>query len=391
MATPASPSRKIYAAGSGLDMFSQPDTVKEVIELSGVQRPRVLYLGTATYDNPAAQQKQTQGFSDLGCIVEALAVSWVTPTPDALAQAFAHADIVLVSGGNTLFARDRWVKLGIDKLIRGAISRGSVMAGGSAGGIVWFDGGHSDSMDATTYKNPPGPLYAPNLSSEVLEAAWAYVRVPGLGVLPGLFCPHYDVVEGNGVLRATSFTNTLQRHSGEYGIAVDNWAALRIDGQNYRVISRDNKTGSVGPDGQFTSNFSIGRPGAWTMQISKDGQLNRELVPTMGLVDKMLSAANYVVADNILDVARLQNPDDGKPAAWNITQHKKKLPCPKECIGGACSSSGAGCDAPACQGCNCYSIPPGVTYCGPSQEDLLWDRRLADALASYAGRTQVGT
>jgi len=28
-----------------------------------------------------------------------------------------------------------------------------VIAGGSAGAICWFDGGHSDSMDPCTYKN----------------------------------------------------------------------------------------------------------------------------------------------------------------------------------------------------------------------------------------------
>ena len=51
---------------------------------------------------------------------------------------------------------------------------------------------HSDSMDASSYKNPPGPLLNPNMSA-VEMAAWAYIRVPGTGILPGLFCPHYDV------------------------------------------------------------------------------------------------------------------------------------------------------------------------------------------------------
>ena len=55
-----------------------------------------------------------------------------------------------MSGGNTLFATDRWRRLGMDERIREAGARGAVLAGGSAGGISWFDGGQSDSMDPRT-------------------------------------------------------------------------------------------------------------------------------------------------------------------------------------------------------------------------------------------------
>ena len=57
------------------------------------------------------------------------------------------ADIILVSGGNTLFAIDRWVKIGLAPLLKAAAARGAVLTGGSAGAICWFDSGHSDSMD----------------------------------------------------------------------------------------------------------------------------------------------------------------------------------------------------------------------------------------------------
>ena len=48
-------------------------------------------------------------------------------------EAVEKADIILVSGGNTLYAVDRWTYLGLDELLRGAAHRGKVMAGGSAG------------------------------------------------------------------------------------------------------------------------------------------------------------------------------------------------------------------------------------------------------------------
>merc|ERR1712023_274929 len=48
-----------------------------------------------------------------------------------------------------------------------------VIYGGSAGQIVWFDAGLSDSCEHML----PKPL----------------TRVPALGVLPGFVCPHFDV------------------------------------------------------------------------------------------------------------------------------------------------------------------------------------------------------
>lgn len=302
---------KIYAAGSGLDMLSQPETVAEVIALSGKPAPHVLYLGTATYDDAGKQATQSQGFVTAGCTVTALQVAYRSPSASQLAAAFAGVDIVLVSGGNTLFAVDRWNKLGVADLIRQAGAAGAVLAGGSAGGIVWFDGGHSDSMDPLSYKNPPGPILNPALNDTALAKSWAYLRVPGLSALPGLFCPHYDVTEGNGVLRATSFTTTLRHHSGEFGIAVDNWAALRIDGARYTLISRAGRSGSVGPGGEWTSNSTLGRPGSWTLSIDGEGALRRTLTPKEGSVANLLTPARYVAPSAMLPVARAQNPDDG--------------------------------------------------------------------------------
>ena len=37
-------------------------------------------------------------------------------------------------------------------MIFNAMIEGTIIAGGSAGAICWFDGGHSDSMDPSTYK-----------------------------------------------------------------------------------------------------------------------------------------------------------------------------------------------------------------------------------------------
>lgn len=113
--------QRIYAAGSGQDMMSLKETVQEVIALTGKATPRVLYLGTATYDEAGPQQTQTQvpsfsnvnagslqAFVDAGCPVASLSLAIKNVSTADIRGKLSQADIVLVSGGNTLYARDRW-------------------------------------------------------------------------------------------------------------------------------------------------------------------------------------------------------------------------------------------------------------------------------------------
>jgi len=61
-------------------------------------------------------------------------------------------------------------------------------------------------------------------SAGAAAKAWDYIRVEGLGFLPGLVCPHHDKTQSNGVLRASDFDEMLMRHSSELGIGIDHWA-----------------------------------------------------------------------------------------------------------------------------------------------------------------------
>lgn len=44
---------------------------------------------------------------------------------------------------------------------------------------------------------------------------WDYIRVDGLGFIPGLCCPHHDRIQSNGILRAHDFDEMLLRHPTE--------------------------------------------------------------------------------------------------------------------------------------------------------------------------------
>jgi len=308
-------------------MADARESAVEVIALTGVtSRPaKLLYLGTAVYDNPHSGNSDTANYAELGCSISALNVSWTNPTRSELDEAFANIDILLIAGGNTLFAVDRWIKLGVDDRIRKAVLKeGVVVAGGSAGFVSLCSGGHSDSMKPESYKNPVGPLL--NSSEKIrdtIDRSWEYIRAPGLNIITSLCCPHYDAIQNNNVSRADDFSNMMRRHSGEYGIAVDEWAALVIDGERYHVVSRANHTGSVGPDNSFVPGSS-GLPGIWTLSVnSSSGTIDRKLVPPKGVVSDIILPPRWTVEDPMVMIAQAQNPDDEKPPAWTkMTQNQ---------------------------------------------------------------------
>jgi dipeptidase E len=267
----------------------------------------LLYLGTATYDLESPMVTQTNCFVKMGCKITNIQCANDTPNAMAMSDKVAEADIILVSGGNTLYAVDRWHKIGLDSLLREAMERGVVMAGGSAGAICWFDAGHSDSHDPDSYK---GAMAAEEqLPGDSVMRPWRYIRCPGLGFLPGLACPHHDRTQSNGVLRADDFDEMLLRSPGEVGLAIDHWAALVVEGTEFRVFSLDGKPGSVGPDGSFCRS-GAGVPGIFKKSVV-NGKVCAAAVPQSGgkLID-LLEPAQHVVEDNLVDECRLANPDD---------------------------------------------------------------------------------
>ena len=66
-----------------------------------------------------------------------------------------------------------WRVHGLDRILRKAWQAGIVLAGSSAGGICWFEGGTTDSF------------------GHELRAF-----TDGLGLLAGSYCPHYDSEPG---------------------------------------------------------------------------------------------------------------------------------------------------------------------------------------------------
>lgn len=65
---------------------------------------------------------------------------------------------------------------------------------------------------------------------------WKYINVRGLGIIPGINCPHYNG-RTLGVPRRKNFQDLI-RKTGGMGIAIDNHCAIEFrDGGIFKVLA----------------------------------------------------------------------------------------------------------------------------------------------------------
>ena len=214
--------RKIIALGGGeIGRPGYPvETTaidEEIIRLSGKNRPGLLFIPTATNDSETyIEAIQKQFGKRLGCTVDILRLITEKPRYWEIQKKVEKADIIYVGGGNTLRMMKRWRKTGLDRILTEAYEKGTVLSGLSAGAICWFRYGSSDSRK---FKNPEASL----------------IRVRGLNLINGLFCPHYDVEPDR-----KPHLKALMRNTSGIAIAVENCCAIEIVDDSYRILTSKN-------------------------------------------------------------------------------------------------------------------------------------------------------
>ena len=204
---------KVVAIGGGRIGRETGAIDREIIALTGLKRPRALFVPTASRDNVGYGQRFARVYGRLGCRPDVLNLLGEPPSRRDIRERIARAGIIYVGGGNTLLMMRRWKFLGVDIALRKAHRRGAVLCGTSAGAICWFDNGHSDSMRG--YGHDP----------------WNYIRVAGLGLIKGTVCPHFHQED-----REKEFLSMIARKGG-FGIALDDRCALEVVDGRYRVLA----------------------------------------------------------------------------------------------------------------------------------------------------------
>ena len=160
----------MLAIGGGMLMprDSAPLQVQYAMELTGRPAPKLCVLNTAVGDDPSANLRVYDRLATTPARVRHLALFPMPNVADP-EDLLMSQDVIFVGGGSVANMVAVWRVHGIDEILRKAWQAGIVLAGSSAGGICWFEGGTTDSF---------GIKLRP--------------FTDGLAMLAGSFCPHYN-------------------------------------------------------------------------------------------------------------------------------------------------------------------------------------------------------
>ncbi|MCE2490464.1 MAG: Type 1 glutamine amidotransferase-like domain-containing protein [Anaerolineae bacterium] len=232
----------VVAIGGGSMVEGENLSIDErIVELTGKETPRALFIGTASGDDPEKEAEFRRHYTDrLGCHTDALTLLHDRPSADAIERKFAWADLIYVGGGNSLRMMKLWRRLGIDQHFQAARARGCVLAGLSAGGLCWFRYGYSASR---RYNNPDN---------------FPYIRIRALAYFNAVFCAHAVVEE-----RLEPFREFMRGQTC-VGLALDDHCAIEIIDDRWRILKsrEDAYAGRIWQRrGQlFSEELAIGEP-----------------------------------------------------------------------------------------------------------------------------------
>jgi dipeptidase E len=197
--------RHIVALGGVGDNLEQNARMWDfVLGLTGSERPRVLFVPTASADDDAYIVWFYEQFSSRGTLAHLKTFPW---PPENLRELVLAQDAICVGGGSTANMLAIWRLHGIDVLVRQAWEHGTVLFGTSAGMICWFQAGITDS-------------FGPDLDG-----------MDCLGFLPGSACPHYD-----GEERRRPRYHELVAAGFPAGIAADDGVGLHFVGTDLAEV-----------------------------------------------------------------------------------------------------------------------------------------------------------
>jgi dipeptidase E len=180
-----------------------------LVGLTGKERPRLLYIGTAMAEDPASTLRAYDQFGRLAQVGRLEFFPW---PPEDLRSTVLDQDLIFVGGGNSANMLAIWRVHGVDELLREALDAGVVLSGSSAGGLVWFESGVTDSfgpqLEATEY----------------------------LGFLSGSYSPHWDDEEQ----RRPRYHELIKNGSLPAGLAADAGVGLHfVNGELRGAVACD--------------------------------------------------------------------------------------------------------------------------------------------------------
>jgi peptidase E len=197
--------RKILIAGGNFGT----GFIRYMASLTGVRRPKLLYLPTASADSQTGIISWYQSCAPLE-VYPLVQDSFIASArqKQSWEEVLLTVDGIVASGGNTLNQQAIWRAQGIDIILRKAWDKGIVLGGASAGSLCWFEEGTTDSR--------PKELTV----------------VKGLGFLKGSHCPHYDREKD----RRPLYQKLIASGELKPGYACDNDAGIYFENESVKRI-----------------------------------------------------------------------------------------------------------------------------------------------------------
>ena len=166
---------------------------------------------------------------------------------ESVGKLLDQADLIVVPGGSTELLVAEWDRMGLLPLILGAVKRGVVVVGHSAGLICWFAQSHTDSEEYVTPKGQP----------------WRYKMIPATGLFEAAVAPHaFD--------NARKYTFNPEAYSAKFTRRQDFINQLRALPQRLNGVAVDGDTGVLF-EGHWGTVHGTGRVTLHTW--GKNGQL----------------------------------------------------------------------------------------------------------------------
>jgi dipeptidase E len=215
--------RHIVGLGGGGDTVEATDSLYEyVLGLSGKERPRVLFIPTASAEDAEYIVWFYERFASRSEARHLATFPW---PPENVRDLILAQDVINVGGGSTANMLAIWKVHGIDTALREAWENGVVLCGASAGMICWFEAGVTDS-------------FGPQLEG-----------MDCLGFLPGSACPHYD----GEAQRRPRYRELVDGGFAE-GVAADDGVGIHFVGTEIAEVVTC-------------------RPGATAYRVTRDGEI----------------------------------------------------------------------------------------------------------------------
>ncbi len=162
----------IVAIGGGNVAAGETIKIDKTLKwLSGKKKPRLLFISTASPAEPRYSQSMIHHFSAMGCEVSHLNLILDGFAPVEIRSMIVDSDIVYIGGGDSIRLYHVFRSMNVDSYLREAYDKGVILAGISAGAMIWFSYGHTDSLSFYTKD-------------------WSYSRFAYLGYIKALFSPH---------------------------------------------------------------------------------------------------------------------------------------------------------------------------------------------------------